>query len=488
MTGVSKTKKKLEINYAPANQSRIFINRFRDATLTYNSWTVKEEIFWKKYQIKETDMRVKTATFTSNTYLDLTTGVYCVLITSPTHPAFGGVILDVEKDEDTGLYNYQCQDFTRQYQNKFEMVFDGITLHRLLKTLITRGALNFKGDITKAQKNWKNELSGLKPAYQYEQKYWGVSKENNFNPMTKSLKGIIKGKSIIEIVRDYVLGSGAYIDVYTNTYGVLKIEPFHKTDWFKTRVEIPFEAISDMKLSLNTTNMVTGVEVQSEDQLSVGKGYSSASLVNLDLAAFFGNNGVSISNPNQSASNAKKTNTSTSTSKKNTSNPYNTKKKKVFLNSDNIRGKSTDNQFMKDIGKLLKKQGWSYKIVGVGPNFHTEKYAKKYKDGVWFCIYGGADGAVFREACRSNSYTNTLKKNNLRTVIGMRQGGDIRKGGKYYKWLPRAHDDNYSPSSYKGISYPLNMLTKGKVPIMYAGTAKNMVAKFLKGGDNPKAC
>ena len=70
----------------------------------------------------------------------------------------------------------------------------------------------------------------------------------------------------------------------------------------------------------------------------------------------------------------------------------------------------------------------------------------------------------------------------------MKQGGDIRKGGKYYKYLPRAHDDNYSPASFKGISYPLDMLTKGKVPIMYAGTADNMVAKFLAGGDNPKAC
>jgi hypothetical protein len=70
----------------------------------------------------------------------------------------------------------------------------------------------------------------------------------------------------------------------------------------------------------------------------------------------------------------------------------------------------------------------------------------------------------------------------------MHGGGDIRKGGKYYKYLPRAHDDNYSASSFKGVSYPLKMLTDGKVPIMYAGNVKDMVAKFLAGGDNPKAC
>ena len=36
--------------------------------------------------------------------------------------------------------------------------------------------------------------------------------------------------------------------------------------------------------------------------------------------------------------------------------------------------------------------------------------------------------------------------------------------------------------------YPLKMLTKGKVPIMYASNAKQMAAKFLAGGDNPEAC
>jgi hypothetical protein len=70
----------------------------------------------------------------------------------------------------------------------------------------------------------------------------------------------------------------------------------------------------------------------------------------------------------------------------------------------------------------------------------------------------------------------------------MHGGGDIRKGGKYYKYLPRAHDDNYSPSSFKGVSYPLNMLTKGKVPIMYASNVDQMVSKFLAGGDNKEAC
>ena len=485
MVGVAKTNKTVDINYTPANQTRIYVTRLKYATQFSVDWVNKAEIYWNKYQIKETDMRVKTATFSSDTYLDLTTGVYCVLITTPFHEDFGGIILSVEKDKDTGMYNYQCQDFTRQYQAKYEMILNGVTLHRLLKFLITRGGLPLSGDITAAQKKYKNILSGLRPAYQYDQKSWGASKD--FNPMTKSLKSIIKGKSVIEIIRDYVFGSGAYVDVYTNKYGVLQIEPYHRTDWLKSCVEIPFEEIEDMKLSFNTTNIVTGVNVQSAEQLSVGKGYSSETLVGLDLAAIFGNNGASISNPNKSTTNTSKTNNSTTTAKKNNGNPYKTKKKVVWLNSDNILGKTADKNFMNDIAKLLKKQGWTTKVVGVGPNFHTEKYMGP-KNGVWFCIYGGADAAVFKETVGKNSYTNKLKKLGSRTVIGMRQGCDIRKGGKCYKYLKRAHDDNYSPSSFKGLSYPINVLTKGKVPICYGSTAEKMVAKFLAGGDNPSAC
>lgn len=485
MVGVAKTNEKIDINLTPANQSRVFITRLGDATQLIVDWVNKDEIYWKKYQIKETDMRVKTATFTSDTYLDLTTGLYCVLITTPFHEDFGGIILSVEKDMETGLYNYQCQDFTRNYQTKYEIVLNGISLHRLLKFLITKGGVPLTGDTTKAVKTWSKQLKGLRPAYQYDQKSWGASKD--FNPMTKSLKSIIKGKSAIELIRDFVFGSGAYVDVYPNKYGVLQIEPYHRTDWLKSCVEIPFEAIENMKLSFNTTNIVTGVNVQSSEQLSVGKGYSSATLVGLDLAAIFGNNGESISNPNKSTTNTTKTNNSTTTAKKNNGNPYKTKKKVVWLNSDNILGKTADKNFMNDIAKLLKKQGWTTKVVGVGPNFHTEKYMGP-KDGVWFCIYGGADAAVFKETVGKNSYTNKLKKLNSRTVIGMRQGCDIRKGGKCYKYLKRAHDDNYSPSSFKGLSYPINVLTKGKVPICYGSTAEKMVAKFLAGGDNPSAC
>ena len=482
-------------NYAPNNVS-ILIARKSDARNLWVNWKGYENTHWMKYQIKETDFRAKTATFTSPQYLDLTTGVYCVMITTPLHEDFGGIIIDVKYDHKTGLYEYQCQDFSRTYQGKFELINPKRNVHRILQFLITQGGVSTVGAVSKVKlKEFKEVLSGLRPAHQYEQKYWGSI--INFNPMTEKSKMIFRGKSWIEAIRDLVLGSGAYIDVYFDKYGIIHIEPYTKDDFFNTGLYLTTPEIAEATQEFDTTNIITGVRVHSTDKTKVGTAYGSSNLINLNLTAIFGNLYTSMDNPTQSTTTQStgkttgktktKTKTKKSTTKTKTNNPYGTKRKEVWLNSDNIKGKASDRKFLNDVAKILRKHGWKTKIIGVGPNTHTEGYMGP-KNGIWFCVYGGADGAVFRETITKNSYTNKLKRLGSRTVIGMHGGGDIRKGGKYYKWLPRAHDDNYSPSSYRGISHPLAKLTKGKVPIMYASNAKKMAAKFLAGGDNPEAC
>ena len=134
------------------NQSHIFVYRLINANsliLDNNCWNESLTIYWSKYQIKETDMRQKTATFTSPHYFDLTTGLYSVLITSPFHEDFGGVILSVEYDKSTGLYNYQCQDFSRKYQSKFNLISTNNTYYDLLRLFLTRmGVNNGKGRVS----------------------------------------------------------------------------------------------------------------------------------------------------------------------------------------------------------------------------------------------------------------------------------------------------------------------------------------------------
>ena len=491
MGAIVKTTQTVNGTYA-ANNAYILITRKSDAQGLDVMWDGYVNIIWEKYTITESDFRIKTATFSTPQYLDLTTGTYAILITTPLHEDFGGTIIDIDYDSKTGLYSYQCQDWSRAYQGKIDVVSKKKTVHRLLQFLITQGGVPLVGAVSKAKlKQYKKVLSGLRPAYQYNQKAFGSIID--FNPMTVKSNVIIRGKSWIEAIRDLVFGSGAYIDVYFDKYGRIQIEPYTKNDFFNTGLLLTAREIGEYTQSFDTTNIITGVTVESNDKSKNGKHYTSRDLIGIDLAAIFGNLTTVIGNPNQNSSstnssrNSSKNFNKQSSTKTKTKNPYGTKKKTVWLNSDNILGKSSDMKFMKDIAKILRKNGWKTKIIGVGPNYHTEKYMGP-KNGIWFCIYGGADAAVFREAAGKNSYTNKLKKLGSRTVIGMHGGADIRKGGKAYKWLPRAHDDNYSGSGFKGLSYPLNVLTKGKVPIGYASTAKQMAAKFLKGMDNPQAC
>ena len=157
MVALSKTK---EITYNAnlvQNKSHIKISRIADpSTQVYIDWKSYDDIHWKEYEIKETDMRQKTATFTSPNYFDLTTGVYTVYITSPYHANFAGVILSVEYDEDTGLYDYKCQDFSRFYQTKVFLQTKKVKLYHILQHLISQGVISV------AKKPKKSELKKLK--------------------------------------------------------------------------------------------------------------------------------------------------------------------------------------------------------------------------------------------------------------------------------------------------------------------------------------
>ena len=250
---------------------------------------------------------------------------------------------------------------------------------------------------------------------------------------------------------------------------------------------MPFEITTNRKFKFDVTNIISYVNVDTGD-LSF-RDFSSENLLGLDLSAFVGIAMSTIQRENSTTTIKKSSTTSktSTTSNKNSYNPYG-KKKVCWVQSDNINGKSSDLKFINDFAKKLRKKGWKVKVVGVGSNLHSEIYAN-VKNGIWFCIYGGVCAGTIRETYADTSYRRKIEKNNSRTVLGFRPpAGDIRKGGKYYKWLPRAHDDNFSPSSFRGISYPSKYLAKKKVPFMYASSVDEMVAKFIAGGDNPDAC
>ena len=462
------------------NQSYILIGHLANANsliLSKSFWQTKNYLYWSSYQIKETDMRQKTATFTSPNYIDLTTGLYSVLITSPYHEDFGGIILSVDYDKEKGLYEYQCQDFSRRYQSKFNLITSKNNYYNILRLLISQlGLSNGNARVnTNKLKNYKTVLSGLRPKLYYDQGIWenGV----NFNPMNYTKQLIFKDMSYIEAIRNLVFSTGAYIDVYFNKYGVLEIEPFSKNDWLTNGIYLTTPELASSKFKFDTTNVITGVVVNSEDKLSSGRYYSSEKLVRLDLTAFFGNLTTTVNNPNNTSTTTTKT---TKTVKKTS-----TKSKKkegsgitVFMNCDNIYGKTKDMKLMKDIAKYLKKRGYKVEIGGIGPSYHYSQINRVKKNGIYMTIYGGLCAGTLKEQWSSNHYKSVLKKKNAKMVVGHLERPGGAKLNDKLTWLPRAHDDNFSPSSFKGVKNPKKQLEKAGIGIANGKNAKEIASKF----------
>lgn len=472
------------------------------------SWDNAKEVNYTSYKIKETDMRIKTASFTSPDYFDLTTGRYYVLISSKYHENFSGVILDVDYDPDTGLYDYQCQDWSRLYIRSRDIVRAGKqNIWNLLVNLLTHSEItySYKGKAPNsypwsARKKFQPVLSGLKPIEQYDQSIYEGNKYTG-NPFKKKPKFIVRGKSEIEIIRDLVFSQLGFFDVWFNNRGVLQIEPLSKKDWEKTGLHLTTGSALKQKYKFSTTNAMTSVLVQGSGTGFVGT-YNSDALLSsrLDLGMFFGMVSTSISDPVQkNKTTTTKTTSKTSTSKTsnvNKDNPYGTKNKEVWITIDTIHGSSTDMKFMKDVAAALNKYGWKCHVYPrVGPSTHYAhapgySWSGQVKNGIWFTIYGGACAGTLYEAATANWFKQPLSSRGSRSVVGFLRPpcGDIRKGGKYGSFLPRAHDDNFSPSSFKGISNPAQFLTNKGIPFMYAKNAKEMAEKFVQGGDNPEAC
>ena len=141
-----------EANSVKQDQVRLLLFRKDNANgfIDFNLVRGYDTLKFTKFQIKETDLRVKTATFSSPTYVDLTTGQYCILLLSPYHENFGGVILSVEYDEDNELYNYQCQDWSRQWLNKttYNIFSNSVDIYHLLWSLLTREDLSISKKYT----------------------------------------------------------------------------------------------------------------------------------------------------------------------------------------------------------------------------------------------------------------------------------------------------------------------------------------------------
>ena len=476
----------------------IYIKRFGDASNDNRHliWNGAMDVNYTKYSIKETDFRIKTATFTSPDFYDLTEGQYAILISSKYHENFAGVLLDVTYDEKTGLYEYQCQDWSRKYMSKDEIILNNCKIYNVLLHLLSQGGISASKPTKQQKANLKGITSGLRAKGLYDQSLYdgNVYKGNPFN---QSLSAIIRDKSIIETIRSIVFGSLGYFDVYFNDGGVLQIEPISKTDWENTGLVLSDGGYTERKFKFSTTNAITEVTVNGSD-LSVGNNISMKDLTGLNLSAFFGRVGTSASVPNQTTA-VKKTSSSnkskskskskTTTAKKTSSNknkygnPIMNKPKKVWINADN-----GSNGMKNALAKLLKKNGWTVHTGATYSNAHYTDYFKVPKNYTYITVYNGFCAGTIREAY-SSTIQNTLKKKNVQLVVVFDTAGWTNpRGMKPYRYgdfshysVHRAWDDNFS-SGDPSIKNVGNYFKKHKAVYCANPTASGVMKQFNAGG------
>lgn len=164
-------------------------------------------------------------------------------------------------------------------------------------------------------------------------------------------------------------------------------------------------------------------------------------------------------------------------------NPYGTKYRTVIIDADGGFTKS----FLNNIASKLRTAGWKVIVKGIGPNQHSINY-KLAKNCVYMPIYNGLCAATIKEMTYSY-YGGVIKSNNAVLTPSWYTGewvsekmskfrNDITKFG----YLKRAWDDNFSPSSFKGINNPAQFMTSNGIKYSIGDTTYKIVEQFLYGG------
>ena len=149
----------------------------------------------------------------------------------------------------------------------------------------------------------------------------------------------------------------------------------------------------------------------------------------------------------------------------------------IYISSDNIYSNTKDKAFVSQIKSLLEAKGFKVYTLGIGPNTHnTAIWAGTLPDNaVQLSLFGGADAGVIYDVC-TRSYMRT-KANRL---VFFAFNANTAKNITGLSWLERAHDDNYSPSSFKGIAHPDTYLKNHGYDYMYYTSASQIVTALIK--------
>ena len=161
----------------------------------------------------------------------------------------------------------------------------------------------------------------------------------------------------------------------------------------------------------------------------------------------------------------------------NTIHPTNVKSRLVVISTDNIFTTSKDKAFVNSIKKILESKGFTVKLLGVGPNTHNAAIWEKSlpDNAIQLSVFGGADAGVIYDVC-----TRSFMRAKANRLVFFAYHSATAKDITGLDWLERAHDDNYSPSSFKGIAHPDTYLKSHGYDYVYTSNANTIVDALLK--------
>ncbi len=446
--------------------AKIYYKDWRRGSTDDFNWDNSYQIPFEKFSIDEGDHENRTATFTSDTNLELEDKSVAIKITGD-FPTFSGLVLSKQK-KPQNLYEYKCQDWNRLYMSK-PLMNENKTVIEIIKQL-----LSFADDST------VDVHAGLLSLDKYEQS--GYGSVVSFNPM-KNKKQIEGGdKTVKEWIEYLIYSQHPFIRIHYNNTGRMLFTPYHFNEYLKEVASFHYTDLTDFTWEFNLKDIITGSYVDGK-YMNVSQLFNSYDPFNFQ-ARFITNDETHKTADTTTTKN--KTKTSKKTNNK-SNNPYNTKRKHVWVSMDTWATGATDRKFFKTVCNTIKKQGWTVHPIGIGPQTHDEIHVANSgaKNGVWLTVYGGVDPGCIRETCFDTSYKNLLLKRNLLPVIAFNSTADIRKGGKIYKYIWTAYDDNYSHGD-TGLKYPGACMAQCGVPWLQVPGyhPKKLGLVFCAGGDS----
>lgn len=421
----------------------------------YNDKALRTDIQFTEYEITETDPRVKTATFKTPTYFDLTYGQAFVWITSPFHENFGGQILKVDYDKSTGLYNYQCQDGRRFYQTKNSTIIKesmGLSIYDVLEGRLIFPVMFGESylPISNEQRNThKKLLSGLRPLEEYNIPLSPVTVP--INKLAEPCPPLIAKDSNMDKIMALAHYGGTPVDVHFDANRVCQIEPVNLKEWMNTGLRLTHSDLVHYKYGFDITNVITAVGV-SNDSKNHPKWYNDA----MKLRFYFGRNDTIIDNNKSNNSNTSSTSNTTSGGG-GVGSKIMSGKKTFVVSADNING--NERTYINKVISALQAKGHTCINAGVGPN-NIQAYGRKSKaKGTIACvIVGGQDGGVYYDFVQ-NYYnfdhmiqvyaSNTATTDKWITCNGLKNTKcyiDPRQG--YSSVVYRSGVQNYTPQQW----------------------------------------